>query len=122
MSRIIMVFALLLPISACSSAGVPLAGAYSDHQAYLVTNGHYKAFATTRARNSGQSWGWAFGERTPQQAIDAALSGCGQGRSMETTSGGCVLHSLGNRNVSGLSGAELEEAIRAYKANPDAAS
>lgn len=30
-----------------------------------------------------------------------------------------MLHSIGNRDVSGLTGAELEEAIRQYKANPN---
>lgn len=122
MTRIIFICVLLLPFAACKSAGIPLSGAYSDHRTYLATNAHYKAFATTRARNSGQSWGWAYGERTPQEAIDAALSGCGHGRSTETTSGGCILHSLGNRDVSGLTGAELEDAIRAYKVDPNAAS
>lgn len=119
MTRLMFSFLLLVPLTACASSSVPLRSAYSDYGEYLSTSTHYKAFATTRARRSGQAWGWAFGERTPQEAIDAALGGCDQGRGSETTSGRCILHSIGNRDVSGLTGAELEEAIRQYKANPN---
>lgn len=108
-----------LSLAGCAGTGVPLGAAYADHGEYLAANAHYKAFATTRARRSGQAWGWAYSERTPQAAIDAALESCSSGRSSETTLGDCYIHSIGNRNVSALSGAELEDAIRQYKANPN---
>lgn len=104
-------------LAACTSS-VPLGGAYSDYSEYLSTDVHYKAFATTRVRNHGQAWGWALGERTPQAAIDEAMNGCNAGRSPDTSSSGCILHSIGNREVSGLSETELEEAIRQYKTDP----
>lgn len=106
-------------MAGCANTGVPLGAAYADYGEYLSIDAHYKAFATTRARNSGQSWGWAFAQRTPQAAIDAALESCGGGRSSETTLGSCVVHSIGNRDISTLSGDELQEAIRQYKANPN---
>ena len=111
---------LMALLSGCGNTGIPLGAAYADHGEYLSINADYKAFATTRARNSGQTWGWAYSERTPQAAVEAALQACNSGRSAETTLGGCVVHSIGNRNVSALSGAELEEAIRQYKADPNA--
>jgi hypothetical protein len=80
---------------------------------------HYRALACASIGRSGYcTWGYLL--PTAEYAAERVLERCDEEVRQYPEMGQCRLRFIGDIDVEGLKGAELEAAIRVYQLNPNA--
>ncbi len=111
----------LILLAGCEGTGSPVP-LYYHYKEYLKQP-HYRAYVTTGV-GYGSASSWTAAYLSAELAVDAGLKLCRELKSgeldLQIQTAECYLHSIGNINVSGMTGEKLKKAIELYQSNPDA--
>ena len=114
---------LLAVLSNCGPSQIN-SSMWPDYKAYQAQS-HFRSFAYAPGSRPGKAFkegviGSSSSEKSVQAAIDAAMASCEAKKAQTGTPLKCRYYAIGNIEVSGLTGRQLDRAIAVYAENPTA--